>query len=70
MKDTQDRAPRLEPTYTLQEVADHFRVNEKTARRWVRLGRIKARRIGLRKFFFTREDIAAVERASVYRTRG
>jgi len=29
MKDIQNEAPRLEPTYTLQEVAAHFNVTDK-----------------------------------------
>lgn len=51
----------LEPTFTLPEVADHFKVNEKTVRRWVRLGQISARRVG-RKLCFTRRDIELAAR--------
>lgn len=51
----------LEETFTLPEVAEHFKVNPKTVRRWVRLGQISARRVG-RKLCFTRHDIEAAAR--------
>lgn len=62
MRDTQPEVPRLEPIYTLQQVADHFHVNEKTVRRWIKLRIINARRAGLRKYAFTKRDIEAALR--------
>ncbi len=55
---------KLEPTFTLRQVAGHFNVTEQTVRRWVKRGIIVAHRAGLRKLVFTRKDIdAAAPRA-------
>ena len=54
----------LEQTFTLHEVANYFNVADKTVRRWIKLRRINARRVGLRKYFFTRSDMEAAERGT------
>ena len=57
-------SPKLEPTYTLRQVAVHFNVTEQTVRRWIKRGIITAHRAGLRKLVFTRKEIdAAAPRA-------
>lgn len=50
----------LEPTYTINQVADHFHVSVNTIRRMIKRRQITARRAGARKFYFTRRDIEAV----------
>lgn len=62
IREQNDGAPGLEPTYTLQQVAAYFNVTDKTVRRWIKRKIIRARRAGLRKYFFTRNDIDAVGR--------
>lgn len=52
----------LEATYTIDQVAAHFHVSVNTVRRMIKLRRINARRAGLRKFYFTRQDIEAAGR--------
>lgn len=39
---------RMEKVYTIQEVANLFRVNEMTIRRWITQGKIQAYRVGHR----------------------
>lgn len=38
----------MEKVYTIQEVANLFRVNEMTIRRWITQGKIQAYRVGHR----------------------
>lgn len=52
------RPPRLRPLLTVEEVADHCQKNEKTVRRWIKAGELKAARIG-REYRVSLEDLQA-----------
>jgi len=58
----------LEKRYTLQEVANHFSVSERTIHRWLQSGEISGMFVG-RLWRFTLENIHAKEKASL-RTEG
>jgi len=47
--------------FTIAEVAAHFRVDETTVRRWIRAGRLAAKRINLREYRVTGAAIRQFE---------
>ena len=51
---------KLEPTFTVKDVAEHFNITRAHLRLWVKVGRIEANRVGPRgQYYFTRKQINA-----------
>ncbi|WP_104182753.1 helix-turn-helix domain-containing protein [Mycobacterium avium] len=52
------------PFLTVSEVASHYRVTERTVHRWIREGKLRAVRVGGRRYRINKSDIEAFEEAS------
>lgn len=55
------------PTYTTEEVADHYHVKPSTVQNWVREGRIVALNLGGRRrgpYVFRKDDLMEFERSA------